>query len=612
MAKKKEKKSEPVESTPQEYPSGTKEISPSDWMKRIKSSLRYRDKIKREQQWDRLIKEYEGKYEINLTRGGSNVPPINLVFGYVDTASARIYYRNPHMSINPKGQESINAARILELDVNYSFKHLGLKKTVDQCLIDSLGAPGHGWVKLGYVNSTGEMVTDPGTEPQEYIKDEEIFIVYVPWEDVIFDTSMSKNPPYDCKWIAHRIVKTVQEMKADKNYENTGKIESNVATRDTKDGEERNKAEIHSDTDLDLFEFWEITDLETKKVYAVSDNCPNYHKNKDYKYEMRGLPFCMLAFNRSNGKPYPFSDVYLGEPQWLERIKLRAAQLNHMKRWGRQLSIEQGAMTNQEVEKFQQGTDGALIQRLRGSAPPVPIEYAPLQGEIFAIDNLLQSDLDATLGQSDLDRGAPPKTNAKTTKYQLQEQNQGTSVRQNKKQDRLEDFIEEITDKYISLVKQFQDIPKYVRITGMKPDEIKQAFGQIQGVTVDETGIKYTKEAIKGEYEVEAKAGSTLPLNRENKIKLIETTLQLGPAIGIVPGSPASIALGKALFRELDMQDVQAAYDQQAEMMKNAPPQPPQQPRQSNVQHHVHHSGPPARPGPQGPGAGPIPPPGGK
>lgn len=570
-----------------------KRITARRWMERIKRSLRYRDKVKKEQEWDRLQREYKGKYEVRL--GERDAPPINLVFGYVDTAISRIYFRDPHMTINPKGSESIGAARIMELDVNYSFRQLKIKQIVNRLLTDGL-VVGHGWLKYGYISETGQIMSDPGTEPTEYIKNEEIFISYVPWEDVIFDNNLSKDPPYDCRWIAHRIVKPVDEMKKDKNYTNTGNIKSNVSKRDLKSDNEKDKYDEASENDLELFEFWEVTDLDTKKIYAVCDQHDKYLREEDYIYEMKGLNFSMLKFNVINNEPYPISDVYLIEPQILERIKLRGAELNHIKRWSRQLSIEEGSMTKEEMEKFAQGIDGAVTQRKKGFAPPSPIDYAPLQAEIFGLDNLIQSDLDAVIGQSDLDRGAPPKTNQRTTKYQLQEQNQGTSVRQNKKQDKLEDFLEEMTVKYISLVKQFQDIPKYVRITGMNPDEIKNQFGSLPGVMVDATGIKFTKESIQGEYDVEAKAGSTLPLNRENKIRLIETTLQLGPAIGIVPGSPTSIALGKALFRELDMMDVEVAYDQQSEIIKNAammPPPPPLKPQGPPPQHVVHHQGPP-------------------
>src|ERR1039458_8211214 len=87
-------------------------LSPEEWLRRIKRSLRYRDGVKKEQQWERLLKEYKGKYEIKLN--GIAAPPINLVFGYVDTTKARIYFRDPHISVNPRGAESIGASKVVE------------------------------------------------------------------------------------------------------------------------------------------------------------------------------------------------------------------------------------------------------------------------------------------------------------------------------------------------------------------------------------------------------------------------------------------------------------------------------------------------------------------
>lgn len=581
-----------------------KRLTARKWMERIKRSLKYREQVAQEQNWDRIQKEYEGKYfEQNSS---VQKPPINLVFGYVDTAIARIYFRDPHMTINPRGAESINAARILELDVNYAFSKLRLKEANERVLKDTF-LISHGWLKLGYVSNTGEMSSDPGTEPTEYIKDEEIFISYVPWKDIIFDTSLSKDPPHDCRWIAHRIVKPLSEMKDSKTYTNTGKLTSNVAVRDAK-GEKIPQEEMKSDDEL--FEFWEVTDLDTRKVYAVCDQSDKYLREDDYIYEMKGLNYCRLAFNIVNEKPYPLSDIYLIEPQILEQIKIRAQQINHIKRWSRQLNVEEGAMTSEEMEKFVQGVDGAVTQRKKGFAPPAPIEYAPMQAEIFALDDAIMRDKDSVIGQSEVDRGGQAKTKTKT-KYELQEIQQGTNVRQAKRQDKLEDFLEEVTEKYIALVKQFQDTPKYVRITGMKPEEIAAAFSNIPGVTVDATGIHFTKESIQGEYDIEAKAGSTLPLNRENKVKLLTTTVEMLQPLGIPPGSPTAIAVTKALFRELDMKEIELAYEQQAQQMAAMPPpqpgmtpgtpgQPPgaPPPKPPNVSHVVHHNAPPGMPTP--------------
>lgn len=582
-----------------------KRITASKWMDRIKRSLKYREQVAQDQNWERMQKEYEGKYFEQNSQ--VQKPPINLVFGYVDTAKARIYFRDPHMTINPRGKESINAARILELDVNYAFSQLKVKETIDRGLTDTF-IIGHGWAKLGYASEVGEMLSDPGTEPSEYIKNEEIFITYVPWDDIIFDTSLSKDPPHDSRWIAHRIIKPVDEMKSSNLYTNTAKLKSNIASRDAKGN--KIPEELIKDSDIELFEFWEVTDLDTMKVYAVCDQSDKYLREEDYVYEMKGLNYVRMAFNIINGKPYPMSDVFLIEPQILEQIKIRAAQLNHIKRWSRQLSIEEGAMTKEEMDKFSQGIDGAITQRKKGTAPPSPIQYADLQSEIFALDDAIARDKDSVIGQSEVDRGGQAKTKTKT-KYELQEIQQGTNIRQAKRQDKLEDFMEELTEKYIALVKQFQTTPKYVRITGMTAQEIAQAFSNLPGVQVDANGIHFTKEAVQGEFDVEAKAGSTLPMNRETKIHLLETTIDLLQKQQMPPNAPVVVAVMKSLFRELDMKEVETAYEQQVQAMLSAPPPAPggpgmtpgavpgpAAPPKANVSHVVHHQAPPGLPPP--------------
>jgi hypothetical protein len=539
-----------------------KRITASQWMKRINRSLKFRDQVRDDQNWKRIHDEYKGKYIINS--GGQKAPPINLVYGYVETAIPRIYFRDPHMSVNPKGGQSVLGAKILEMSVGYIFRELNLKLQVLRLLKDAF-LVGHGWLKYGYIGTMGQTESEVPDEASEYIKDEEIFVAYVPYEDVVFDVSMSQDAPHDCRWLAHRVVRPLADVKADTKYSNTGRLRANVTVRDAR-GEKVDDS--LKDADSDMFEFWEVHDKDTNAIYVVCDQTDKYLCEKPNTYEMKGFQFSMLKFNSVPGEPYPLSDIYIIEAQILERVKLRGAQINHIKRWSRQLSVEEGAMTKEEMEKFAQGVDGTVTQRKRGSQPPAPIQYADIQKESFQIDNLIQQDIDAVIGQNETERGGTAKTDT-NTKFELQSQQAGTSVRQSSRQDVLEDFLEEVTMKVISLIKQFQTTPRYVRITGMQPEQIAEAF---PGLQMDETGIYFTNENIQGEYDCEAKAGSTLPLNRENKVKLIESSLNpaVAQVLGIVPGSPTAFALGKALFRELDMKDVSDAYDQQIQQMTAA------------------------------------------
>ncbi len=492
------------------------------------------------------------------------------MFGYVDTGIAKMYARDPYFSVNAGQGNTIQRAHLLERVLNWLKKEIKLKNEIERVIRDTLIAS-HGWIKVGFAGEIGEKPVDTNDESKgmaETVDNGEVFAKFVPWEDVLFDATLCSDPPYDCPWIAHRIVKPLEQWKESKLYNWPADIKPNVSTiqPDGKKIDEKLK-----DSDMDLLEVWEIHDTETNKIYAVAEGCEEFGRDDENTAEMKGLPFSMLKFNPIPKKPYPLADITIIMPQILERIKLRGGMLNHIKRWSRQLSVEKGAVSPQELDKFTNGIDGAVIQREKGFAPPVPIEYAALQAEIFVLDQLIQKDMDTVIGQNEVDRGAQAPGGTKKTKYEIQEQQQGSFSRNQKRQDKLEDFLSEVASKLVALMKQYYDTPRYVAITGMSVAEVTEKMGL--GVdNVEPGGIVFTKEDIKGEFDIEVKAGSTLPLNKDNRIKATQGVLEMIKESGMAPGNPLQIAMIGEILRELDLQEAIKAWDQMKQQM--AAPQP--------------------------------------
>src|SRR3990167_6974136 len=238
-----------------------KKLDPKAWIGRINRAQKFKDQVKDKQGWPRFLDEYKGDYRI----AGKAIQalPINLVYGYVHTAIAKLYFRDPYMSIAPKGGQFISRARVLETVINYIFGELNLKGENNKVLIDTF-LVGHGWLKFGYSGDIQQAEGEAPDAESEYIKNEEIWVSYVPWEDVLFDVTLCKDPPHDCRWIAHRIIRPIEEIKGNPRYENTEKLSSNVNVRDAK-GEKIDDS--LKDSDLELFEFWEIWDKDSNKIY---------------------------------------------------------------------------------------------------------------------------------------------------------------------------------------------------------------------------------------------------------------------------------------------------------------------------------------------------------
>lgn len=534
------------------------------WQNRIKDAKAYREKEQQTQAWERFIKQYRGNYDIQGLSQQMAIIPINLVYAYVHTEIPRLYFRDPFLAVNAKGPEHLKSAKILEVVINYLFRELNLKQELFKVLMDTL-LIGHGWIKYGYTGTFGKTLTaedvkgqgenkKPLDEVNEFVKSEEMFALHVPFEDIIFDCT-AKDPPYDCHWIAHRVVKPLKAVKDSELYENTKELKSNFKPKDDS-----------IKTDIEMVELWEIWDKDTNTIYVITEGVEKPLRQTANPYLMEGLPFSMLKFNPVPGRPYPLSDIAILEPQFMEKIKLRSMQLNHLKRWNRQIFMETGAISEAGLTQYKTGTDGAIILvesgSISGNKFMVP-QYPTMQAEIFQIENLIQIDIDTIGGQNQTDRGVQAATRTRTL-GEVELMSQSSLTRNERRKDALEDFMEEVARKIIQLVKQFQVMPRYARLIEQDPTQVQQTIGQ----RFDGQGLMFTKKDIQGDYDVEVKAGSTIPLSKENRLKILSQMLSLGPSIGVAPNGPVSRAIGEVIFRDLDIQEVKKAYEEEKQQMQ--------------------------------------------
>ena len=539
----------------------------SRWQSRIQSAKKGRDRERDTQEWQRFLAQYKGTYDVGALSTQMAVVPINLVFAYVQTEIPKLYFRDPYFAVNAKGTQYIQRAKVLEVALNYLVQELNMKYEIYKTLLDTI-LIGHGWLKFGYTGTFGKTVTaedvkgkgknkKPLDEVNEFVKSESLFSSHVSWEDIVFD-DCAKDPPYDCHWIAHRIIKPLKSVKNSETYKNTEKLTANYKPDDK---------EFSGQKDIELVELWEIWDKDTNSIYVITDGVENFLRNQSNPYEMEGLPFCMLKFNHVPGKPYPLSDIALIEPQIMEKIKLRSMQLNHLKRWNRQAFYAKGTLTEEEMGKYKTGTDGGLIGVDVGDKSIQDVlhvpQYPTLQAEIFQIENLIQLDIDTIGGQTQTDRGAPAATRTRTLGEVELLQN-SSLTRSSKKQDSLEDFMEEVARKLIQLMKQFQLTPKYARALGEDTATLAQ---QLKGSGFDGQGLTFTKDDIQGDFDVEAKAGSTIPLSKENRLKVLTQILALGPAMGILPGGKVARAVGKEILRDLGIPDAEKAWTEEEQQL---------------------------------------------
>lgn len=533
----------------------TEEAQVRLWLDRVNVAKRWRDRIHEDMGVPRFIDEYNGKYNVRLAN--MTVPPVNDVFAYIQASIAGLYFKNPYVAVNPKKKGTILGSYILESAVNYYFRELNTKEEVEKEIVDSL-LTGDGFHKVG------KNVKTVGTAETLKLADEQIYSVRVSWKDIVFNIG-TREIAKDSVWMAQRIVRPTYEVKEmfPGNDDLVGGPHPSLT-----------KGEIESAQfkgDLNFSTLWEIHDVKTRKIYLVAEGYYKKFLKKPSKWPdyMDEFPFQNLWFNLVPDEPYHMSDIKPWEPQILEKIKLVAMLLNHVKRWSRQLLVKEGAIANSQLTKLEQGIDGAMIMTKANPAECAQVlQYAPMPPEVFTCIQILDQISKEVNGQPSVDRGAPEATKSRTL-GELEYIKAGAKGRTDRKIQRIEKHMENIARHLIMHMKADFDVEQAVKITGEPPDVVLKAFGDRYD-PVSNT-VTFTKDDITGEYDVEVKAGSTLALDKATRTQVLGMILEKAGQLAALPSIPPFLeAVITELLRDFDVVQLEAAFAAQQEQAQMA------------------------------------------
>lgn len=574
------------------------------WLRTITKAEQNRDDEGKKAGWQRFINEY--KNEWGFLQGQVSVPiiPINLIYAYTKTEIARLYFRDPWITVNPKRMEDVGASQIAEQIINYTWGELNLKQEIKKALLESI-LVGHSYIKVGYAAQFGTVESQPkqddeepkrgpGRPPKkkvseietsEFIKSENVFAYHVPYKDIVFDPSATFPPTHNARWMAHRVVKPLRAIKEAGIYDHVDDLKTSSRSDDSTVGydtsgntTEKLKQDIRSAT------LWEIYDLDNMRIVTVSPGCEYYLNEIKYpEYLSGGFPLSMLAFNPVPGEVFPLSDVAAQEGLAIEMTKIVAIWINHLKRHNRQILIEPDLFTDAELDKFKDGNDGAIIKANGPIADKYFIpQYPSVQADSYQIYNEAYKLYQVVSGQTPSDQGGQARVPTRTL-GELRLQMMGGHARADEKVDVLEDFIAEIARKLLSIIQKKYDLPKIARIVG--PHSVKQkimgalpnrpsAQPQMPGQDGQQTpnpvqpqsfqsdfGFSWNRQDILGEMDVDVVAGSTVPMDKESNLEVMEKMIPLLPAAGIAPGSPAAKQYAREIFRMIGNQSLEAIMD---------------------------------------------------
>lgn len=500
----------------------------------------------------RFLKEYKGDYGITFkTRTASvQVPAINEVFAYVQADVATTYNRDPYITVNAKSGTTQGAA-LWEVILNYYWRELQTKEEIEYEIIEK-DLVGFAWHKVGYaVDSYIE-------QDQLKIKNENLYSNYLCWKDVVWNIGATRVPK-DCQWMAQRIIRPIAQIK--KRFPQAKGLEG-VPTPDIDDA--MYKKSMYKD-DIKVGVLWEIWDKEEKKVYLIAEGLKDkFLEEKPWPDYLEELPFLMYWDFAIPGSPRPMSAIAPWEKQILEEMVILASAVNHVKRWNRQAFVKNGTIDENALDKFEQGIDGSIINFNGDTADIRFADYGPLPADFYMIMDRLQAIKRNINGQPEFVRGGVTKTNTRTI-GELNLMQMGNRSRQDRKIDRLETHLENIARHMMAHLKANFDFEQTVKITGETPESIIEALGQ--NFNPETQTVTFTPDDIKGDYDVDIKVGSTLPLDRQGRMQTLEIILQTLAGVaaeGVV--SPLVITTIEELLKEYDIKSLREAYAQEIAM----------------------------------------------
>lgn len=525
---------------------------------RISVSKRWQNQVSSENNWENLLDEIKGKYDVVL--GNTQVPPINEMFAYKDSMLSNLYYRDPYIAVNAKKDATILSAYILEAGVNHLWGELKLKPDIELQITDGLFI-GHAWNKVGNNTKTS------GSGDLLQMIEDSIYANRVSWRDMFMNVGC-KNPPKDCQWIAQRIYRPTEDVK--KDYPKMAKrlVGSSYPSIDVK-----YMKNILYKEDFNYTAIYEMWDAHERKIYTICDELNDKYLEdpKPWPDYLEEFPYQFLSFHNIPDEPYPQSDVGPWEPLVKEKIKLFTMCLNFAKRWNRQMLIKMGTMGVQDLDKFEKGIEGSILAaKTTGDIQTAVkmLDWGSMPPDFFMLLDRLDQLMDRIRGLPQFKQGGVTKTSTRT-EGELQMIGRGADARTDRKQDRIETHCENIARHLVMQMKNNFDVPFIAKITGQEPPEIIQAFAQ-QGIydPASQT-IKFDKSAIQGNFDVLVKAGSTLPLNKEGRDAILSHVYEMAVPLASAPSIPPFIGvIVKELLKDYGIKELDRAFNEQGQVQE--------------------------------------------
>lgn len=403
-----------------------RDLKPEEWLMEIDKGLDYRRKFGLEQVWA----EIEAMY-YNVHPSMANDGP-NILLSVGDSLLSTLGGGRSQVLVNPERPEAVKTAPLVETLDNILLREMDVDEAVNTASLHAF-LFGTGIVKLGYDSEYGydpkfdiAGVLQLGLTLTQYDQmgkrrlehDDNIFPgmpwakavsphdIIVPWGTINLATA---------PWIAHRFVRHIDDLRADRKYSNTQRLEPTLSMEDFVEsyrsqvkvnptgvshagrGERgRGKPSRHYSfsgaRDTDYVELYEIHDRRTSRIKVVAAGHPSFLRSDINALQIEGrLPFVEISFTPRSRSFWTTSDAY-----YLRHLQIELSDLAVQRTKIRRLAVvkflyDQEAISKEQFENFLNSDVGAGLPIEAGAEitkAVLPIQTHPDQTLIMEEEHL--------------------------------------------------------------------------------------------------------------------------------------------------------------------------------------------------------------------------------
>jgi hypothetical protein len=483
------------------------------WTQQIKAGIEFRKKYSTSAKWTDWRKMYRGQY-------ADDIVPVNKIFSYGRMMIPKVYLRSPRVCVTATRPELVWHAQVVEAIDNMLIRITRLKQTIKRAITDTFLC-GIGPIKLGYDSEFGYMPEqaideDGTTATQESTKDGEGRIEYkeyiqpgMPWAARVMPEHVivpwGSSDPKSLPWIAHYILRPLEDVQQDQKYSNTGELKGTRIPNQDLMRAPTPSSKSPFDKDKAYAELYEIRDFKTGKIITICEN-EILLSAEDSLQTLDSLPWEFMIFNEDPEYFWPIPDVVNLVPQQQELNDTVTQSAMHRRIALIKFLYLQSQIEEAELQKFLSGVVGPGVA-IKGDGP-ISNVILPMQPHVppdlnNAKVGILQ-DMTEGLGFSPNQMGQfSPRHNTSAREAGIVES--GFEERVDERRDIASDLLVDIVSKWNQYIFNFWTEKKVIQIVTPK--------GQ-------PAWVEYTGDQLKGSYLLSIEPDSGIPVTRMLKYQM--------------------------------------------------------------------------------------------